>query len=217
MSAVPAFVPIGTTERPLVELLPAPRQEQQADPLRALIDRFKREVGYPRESDIEHRQAREDLVHVLTAEHLDAAIENPESFDLPAFRRMASGAYGGVGNQGQINRYLAGGLEAIAPLARTIKHLLYGPGEEVDRLDDVLDNPEWKARGFGEGLATKCLAIVYPDRWVPLFVYRGENGKRAVMRLPDLPLEPLDETGKTRAELAKESNDALHDLLVPYF
>ncbi len=146
---------------------------------------------------------------MLAQESLDAAIADPETFDLPAFRRIASNAYGGAGNQGQINPYLSAGPEAIAPLARTIRHLLYGPGDESDRLDDVLDNPEWKVRGFGEALATKCLAIVYPDRWVPLFVYRGENGKRAVMRLPELPVEPLDERGKSRAQLAKESNDVL--------
>src|SRR5205807_174651 len=72
-------------------------------------------------------------------------------------------------------------------------------------------------RGFGEALATKCLAIVYPERWVPLFVYRGESGKRAVMRLPELPVEPLDERGKSRAQLATESNDALRDLMRPYY
>ena len=140
-------------------------------------------------------------------------IADPETFDLAAFRRIASSAYGGAGNQSQINSYLNGGPEAIPPLARTIEHLLYGAGDEVDRLDDVLDNPEWKVRGFGEALATKCLAIVYPERWVPLFIYRGENGKRAVMRLPELPVEPLDERGKSRAQLAKESNDALRSLL----
>jgi 5-methylcytosine-specific restriction enzyme B len=74
-----------------------------------------------------------------------------------------------------------------------------------------------EVRGFGEALATKCLAIVDPEGWVPLFVYRGENGKRAVMRLPELPIEPLDERGKSRAQLAKESNNALRDLLRPYY
>ena len=69
----------------------------------------------------------------------------------------------------------------------------------------MLDNPEWKVQGFGEALATKCLAIVYPDRWVPLFIYRGENGKRAVMRLPELPVEPLDETGEDRAPSSPRS------------
>lgn len=187
------------------------------DSLRALIERCKRELGYPRQLDKDQEAAREDVLNTLTQESLNAAISNPESFDLAAFRRIASNAYGSAGNQGQINSYLTAGPEAIPPLARTIEHLLYSAGDEVDRLDDVLDNPEWKVKGFGEALATKCLAIVYPERWVPLFVYRGESGKRAVMRLPELPIEPLNERGKSRAQLAKESNDALRDLMRPYY
>ena len=194
-----------------------PGRRPDVDSLRALIERCKRELGYPRQHDRDQIAARDEVLPVLTRESLDAAVADPETFDLALFRRIASNAYGGAGNQGQINSYLSAGAEAIPPLARTIQHLLYGPGEEVDRLDDVLDNPEWKVRGFGEALATKCLAIVYPDRWVPLFVYRGENGKRAVMRLPELPVEPLDERGKSRAQLAQESNDVLRDLLRPYY
>jgi hypothetical protein len=72
-------------------------------------------------------------------------------------------------------------------------------------------------RGFGEALAVKCLAIVYPDRWLPLFLYPGENGKRAMMRLDELPVTPMQERGRSRAELAKESNDVLRQLLKPYF
>ena len=113
--------------------------------------------------------------------------------------------------------YLRGGPAAVPELARTIRHLLYGPSSEVDRLDDVLEDSAWKVRGFGEALAVKCLAIVYPDRWLPLFLYPGKNGKRAMMRLPELPIEPLSEHGKSRAELALESNDALRALLLPHF
>jgi 5-methylcytosine-specific restriction protein B len=187
------------------------------DSLRALVERCKTDLGYPRQHDRDQKAARDDVLHVLQSDALERAVADPGSFDLAAFRRIASNAYGGAGNQGQMNSFLSVGLEAIPPLARTIHHLLYGPGDEIDRLDDVLDNPEWKVRGFGEALATKCLAIVYPERWVPLFIYRGESGKRAVMRLSELPIEPLDERGKSRAELAKLSNDALHELMLPYF
>jgi len=81
----------------------------------------------------------------------------------------------------------------------------------------VLEDPAWKVRGFGEALAVKCLAIVFPDRWLPFFLYPGKYGKRAIMRLPELPIEPLFEEGNSRAQLAVESNDALRALLVPYF
>ena len=68
-----------------------------------------------------------------------------------------------------------------------------------------------ESAGFAEALAVKCLAIVYPDRWIPIFVYPSENGKQAIMRL--LPIKPLDEHGKSHAALAKESNDVLRELL----
>ena len=189
----------------------------EADSLRALIERCRREIGYPRSEDEKQKGAREEVVNVLTEGSLDAAVAKPESFDLASFRRIVASAYGGAGNQSQINSYLGAGAETIPPLARAIRHLLYGPGDEVDRLDDVLDNAEWKVKGFGEALATKCLAVMYPDRWLPVFTYRGEHGKRAVMRLPELPVEPIDERSKSRAQLAKESNEALRTLLVPYY
>lgn len=189
----------------------------EVDSLRALIERCRREIGYPRSEDHKQKGAREEVVHVLMEDSLDDAISNPDSFDLASFRRIVASAYGGAGNQSQINSYLSAGFETIPPLARTIKHLLYGPGDEVDRLDDVLDNAEWKVKGFGEALATKCFAVVHPERWLPLFTYRGEYGKRAVMRLPELPVEPIDERGKSRAQLARESNDALRTLLAPYY
>jgi hypothetical protein len=187
------------------------------DELATLIGLFRREQRYPTRDDQDQIAARKDLLRTLTRESLDSAIAAPGTADPAAFREIASGRYGGPGNQIQLNVHLGGGREAIASLARTIRHLLYGPGADVDRLDDVLENSAWKVRGFGEALAVKCLAIVYPDRWLPLFLYPGTSGKRAMMQLPELPVEPLDERGKSRAQLAKESNDVLRDLLTPYF
>ena len=187
------------------------------DELAALIDRFRREESYPRQEDKDQIAAREELLETLTRPSLDSTIADPTMSDVGAFRRIASDAYGGPGNQVQLNVHLSSGTEAVATLARSIRHLLYGPGREVDRLDDVLEHSSWKVRGFGEALAVKCLAIVYRDRWLPLFLYPGENGKRAMMRLTDLPANPLEERGRSRAELAKESNDILRELMKPYF
>jgi hypothetical protein len=187
------------------------------DALAVLVERFRREKRYPRQVDLDDIAARRDLLRILTGAALDAAIADPRAVHVQEFRRIASNAYGGPGNQIQINVYLRGGPGAVPALARTIRHLLYAPSSEVDRLDDVLEDSAWKVRGFGEALAVKCLAIVYPDRWLPLFLYPGKNGKRAMMRLPELPIEPLSEHGKSRAELARESNDALRTLLLAHF
>jgi hypothetical protein len=187
------------------------------DALAVLVERFRREKRYPRRVDVEALAARRDLLRTLSPAALDAAIADPRVVHVQEFRRIASNAYGGPGNQIQINVYLRGGPGAVPALARTIRHLLYGPSSEVGRLDDVLEVSAWKVRGFGEALAVKCLAIVYPDRWLPLFLYPGKNGKQAMMRLSELPVDPLPEHGKSRAELAIESNNALRTILLPYF
>lgn len=137
-----------------------------------------------------------------------------DAFNRLVYARHAS--YGYPGDQRWIGVHLQSGPQAIPILARTIRHLLYGPGSDLHRLNDVLnmDSP-WKVRGFAEALAVKCLAIAYPDRWLPFFVYPGDSGKKAIMRL--LPIPPLNEHGKSKAALAKESNDVLRDLMKPYF
>jgi hypothetical protein len=113
------------------------------------------------------------------------------------------------------NDNIAARHELLGLLTR-VRHLLFGPGSDEARLNDVFDpKSRWKVQGFAEALAVKCLAIVYPDRWIPFFVYPGENGKKAIMRL--LPISPLNERGKSKAALAKESNDVLRELLKPYF
>ena len=138
------------------------------DKLAVLIDLFIRDQGYPSQHDQDQVAARTDLLRALTREALDSAIAVPGMVDPAAFREIASNRYGGPGNQIQLNVHLRAGTQAIASLARTIRHLLCGPGDDVDRLDDVLENSAGKVRGFGEALAVKCLAIVYPDRWLPL-------------------------------------------------
>jgi hypothetical protein len=186
-------------------------------PLGVLVERFRREMRYPRQEDVDHAAGRQDLLPILSLVELDTAIAAPTLAHVAEFRRIASDTYGGPGNQIQINVHLKGGPSAASALARTVRRLLYGPGNDVDRLDDVLEDSAWKVRGFGEALAVKCLAIVFPDRWLPFFLYPGKYGKRSIMRLPELPIEPLFEQGKSRAELAAASNDALRALLLPYF
>jgi hypothetical protein len=145
------------------------------DALAELVGRFRREKRYPRRVDDDEIAARRDLLRTLSRATLDAATADPRAVHVQEFRRIASNAYGGPGNQIQINVYLRDGPAAVPALARTIRHLLYGPSSEVGRLDDVLEVSAWKVRGFGEALAVKCLAIVYPDRWLPLFLYPGRT------------------------------------------
>ena len=186
----------------------------QTTDLAQLVEEWRLTTGYPSEADQKAIAARADLQEMLAPERLDEATEDPASFDIVRFRRLSTGSYGGAGNQGQINRFLAtGGEEAVRALARAMKHLLYAQGTDAERIDSVLTQPELRVHGFSEALATKCLAVAYPERWIPLFVYRGSNGKRAIMSLPQLPVDPPAEYGKTRGQLAVESNDTLKEML----
>jgi hypothetical protein len=40
----------------------------------------------------------------------------------------------------------------------------------------------------------------------------GKNGKQAMMRLPELPVEPLNEHRRSRAELALVANGTKNDV-----
>ena len=60
------------------------------------------------------------------------------------------------------------------------------------------------------------LAIVFPtyhSRLLPT----GQVRRRSDYAAPELPIKHSSEEGKSRAQLAVESNDALRALLVPYF
>jgi MoxR-like ATPase len=185
--------------------------------LASLVAEWRGQTGYPTQHDEQQRASREGLAEILSKDALENAAAEPGLFQLSEFRRIAGTTYGGAGNQAQMNVYLKDkGEEGVQRLVGTIHHLLYGDGDDASRLDDVLGETEWRLHGFSEALATKCLAITFPETWIPLFVFDGPNGKKAIMELPELPLSPPDESGASRGSLIAESNRELRDLLEPY-
>jgi MoxR-like ATPase len=189
--------------------------EIEDETLEDLVEVWKRETGYPSEHDQKHIAARRELAELLAEDVLLQAADDPSTVDASAFNRLAGGAYGSPGNQSVFNRFLRRGDEAVQRTARTLHHLLYGPGDDVDRLDEVLELAERKVPGLAEGVATKALAVLNPDVWIPLYVYDSANGKKAAMQLPELGLTGLDEAGKSVGRLAKEANDRLRERLEP--
>lgn len=182
------------------------------DWLRERFEQWRAESGYPTAQDERHLLIRERFDQDL----FDEAKLGSGLVDLALFRQFLVGNYGGPGPQSYVSRFLKEeGAVAIERLARTIHHLVFGPGEETDRLTTVLNDPEWKVRGFGEALATKCLAVVRPQRWLPLFVYKSGlgAGKQDIIRATRLPA--IDEMGKTVGQLAAESNDLLRSHAEP--
>ena len=64
-------------------------------------------------------------------------------------------------------------------ILRTLEYLCWGEGDDADRIDRVLDDPDYKVRGLGETVIFKLLAICYPDRYLCVYPYSGESGKLA--------------------------------------
>ncbi|MGD9713662.1 MAG: EVE domain-containing protein [Thermomicrobiales bacterium] len=183
------------------------------------VDEWRLQSGYPneRDEDRENQSRREQLAAALSRENLDDVVESPSGFEKLDFAQLAHKLYGDAGNQSSINSYLKnGGLEERSRLARTIRHLLYGGGDEVGRLNDVLENPEWKVPGFSEVLATKVLSVVFPETWIPMFRMDGDMGKLRVVRSPELGITiPADFAQKSYGEQIRWTNDVLRDRVEP--
>jgi hypothetical protein len=184
------------------------------------VEQWLFETGYPdeRERDYENRTRRQQLAEALSPANLDEVVADPAVFEKLAFGQLAHRVYGNAGNQSAVNSFLKnGGLEERGRLARTLRHLLYGDGDVVSRLDDVLENPEWKVPGFSEVLATKALSVVYPDEWIPMFRVEGEMGKLRIAESPELELSVLGEPeSRSLAELSKWTNDVLRARVDPH-
>ena len=162
--------------------------EDRSGRLGGLIEEWLDETGYPTEKDDERRNEREMLAAAISEDNLDQVIADPERFEILEFGKLAHFAYGGPGPQSAVHTHLHEGPQAKRQLAQAIRHLLYDGGEVDERLDDVLLRDEWRFSGFSEALATKALAVVYPDAWLPLYQHEGEKGKLNLMEAPQLRL-----------------------------
>jgi 5-methylcytosine-specific restriction enzyme B len=181
------------------------------------IEQWKSESGYPTEKDQERPSQRRSLAEALTEENLDRVIEDPDQFSILNFGRFAANAYGSPGQMSVVNKNLNSGSEAKQRVAQTLRHVLYGDGDVVERLDDVLLKEAWRAPGFGEHLATKSLAVVYPDEWLPLFGSTGAKGKGRLMESPELGVTlPSDVEDMSVGERIKWSNDVLRQIMEPH-
>jgi 5-methylcytosine-specific restriction protein B len=148
--------------------------EESSGALASLIAEWKETTGYPTKRDETKKAQREELAAVLTDDNLEKVALDPEQFKLLKFTRLAGSAYGGAGNQSTVQRYVNEGPEAKERVALAMGHLLYDDDREVSgRLDDVILKEDWHPTGFGEALSTKSLAVLFPDRWLPLYQREG--------------------------------------------
>jgi MoxR-like ATPase len=181
-----------------------------------LVALWREQTGYPTERDLAKRTQREGLSIALTQEHLERVIADPDEFDILKFGQLASTAYGGAGNQATAQRHINEGPEAKLRVAEALRHLLFDDGEVSGRLDDVILKDVWHPTGFGESLATKSLAIVDPDRWLPLYQCGGTKGKLRLMESPELEIEiPGDIEEWSVGRRVEWTNDRLRELMEP--
>jgi 5-methylcytosine-specific restriction enzyme B len=167
----------------------------------------------PDQDEAHHLQMRAEFANLLSEDSL----ASPEDFDLDLFRKLLADNYGHPGPQSNVNRYLQEeGKAGVARLTNAISHVLYGEGDEAERLDAATDaDSGLRVFGLGESVLVKCLSIVFPDRWLPLFMYgSGEGkGKEDILELLEAGLDGADSL--TMGERAVRSNDALRELTDP--
>lgn len=169
-----------------------------------LVTRFREDRGYPTDVDVQRGVEREELAVALTPEAL-------ADLDVSVLNRLAGPVYGSPGPQPGFNTLLRTE-DGRAQVARTLHHLLHGPGEVVTRLEDCL-NGDHKLPKVGEAVMTKALAVAQPGTWFPGYVSNGKAGKLTVLELLGRP----DSREGSPAEIAVRTNDTIRRLLAPHF
>lgn len=178
------------------------------DPLAPAVAWFRETRGYPRPADEQHKADRERFTSMLAPDAIAFA-------DQVELRRIWNGGgYGGPGPQSVLNISLRDADAAeYDRILDTIGFVCWGEGDDAERIDKVLSDPDLAVRGLGESVILKLLAICHPDRYLPVFPYSGPKGKRRMLQLLGLP-EP---TADTRGGMQVEANDALHQRLDRFF
>ncbi len=181
--------------------------------LRERFDEWSKDREFPDGDEKHHLEMQGEFAGLLSEESL----VSPEDFDLDLFRKLIADNYGHPGNQANLNRYLKEtGEPGVAQLTRAISYVLYGDGDEAERLDAVTDvDSELRVFGLGEAVLTKCLAIAFPERWLPLFMYGSSEGKGKKDILELLEARLGDDRSMSMGEKAVRSNDALRERTEP--
>jgi hypothetical protein len=181
--------------------------------LRERFDEWSKDRRFPDDDEVHHLEIREEFADLLSEESL----ASPADFDLDLFRKLLADNYGHPGHQSNLNRYLKEAGEAgVVRLTAAISYVLYGDGDEAERLDAVTgEDSELRVFGLGEAVLTKCLAIAFPERWLPLFMYGSSEGKgkEDILELLEASLEGGGSL--SMGEKAVRSNEALRGLTEP--
>ncbi len=141
-------------------------------------------------------------------------LASDKPFDLDDLRRIwNTGEYGGPGIMPQLNRSFndASPVE-LDEMFNAIRYLCWGEDPDAQRIDRMLSDDDFRISGLGESVIMKLLAITHPETYLPVFPYRGENGKRQMLRVLE-----LDEPEGSRGEIQVASNTLLRERLEQFF
>ncbi len=179
------------------------------DPLKPLVEQFIAERGYPSARDEANRADREAMAAVLAEDEI-------RIMDILELKRIyGSSRYGSPGPQSVLHTTMGAATPAeLEDYLNRIHFLLWGPGDDADRIDELLDPDRKWIKGLGESSIMKLLSIVNPSRYVPIFPYGGDNGKFKMMKVLGL-MPPSDTLTAGHRQLA--ANDAIRARLDPLF
>lgn len=169
---------------------------------------FLAERPYPAERDQWHIERRREFAASLEPEALAA-------FDLATFRRIiAGGAYGSTGTHSVLDARLAAlDAQGLENLSRTLTHLLWGEGDDADRIDAALAPTNSDDVALDESVVMKLLAIAHPHRYLPVYAMAGRDGKVAMAQALDVSLPRRRELSRGRLHVL--AGDRLRAKLEP--
>lgn len=217
----PAFaeevVKLASQLQPLLDRLaqlsdtPAPPGGSRStdDAMAPLVKEFVRETGYPSDRDVLQLSERQAMAALLARDELLVA-------DIADVRRIwNTNAYGRPGQQARLNAYLRDAEPAaVTEFLRRIEYLVWGSDSDVERVNALLDPDRLGVPGLGESGVMKLLAVGHPDRYLPVFPYGGDGGKKRMLERLGLQL-PDPELSK--GEIQVEANDLLYSRLKGFF
>lgn len=201
-AAVDALSPSAGTQTSAGGSVPA-----ADDPLRTAVERFKSERPYPNDKDEWQEEQRVAFAEAFSAENLAV-------FDLDKFRLLINGKrYGNPGPQAVLNSTLTAMDSAeLDAFASRLREILWGDGDEAQRIDRALDWEDLGVKGLGESVLLKLFAVTNPRRFLPTFPLSGTMGKVAMLRRLGLTEPP---THQSRGEQHIAANDLLRTKLEP--
>lgn len=169
---------------------------------------FRKQRPYPTDKDAVHQERRGEFAQAMTAEALG-------DLDFTLFRRMYNGnGYGAPGPQARLNRSFNEMTAAeLDTFGAELREFLWGDEPVEQRLTRALDREILNIKGLGESVLMKMLAVVHPDRFLPVFPLNGDMGKEAVLQRLGLAVPQAGHPATRQIQ----ANDQIRELLEPLF